>query len=124
MRRDIAEAAAVAQELRDGQLLTGHHHDIVVEPGLIDRRETRIIERPDVDATHLNADLRAHLTDLNHRFVLLVLNLATTGGVSSSPSRMGYASAMHNPIDNAITSRRSIRRFSPTPVPRAVIAEI
>src|SRR3954452_9722225 len=31
---------------------------------------------------------------------------------------------MENSIDHAITSRRSVRRFSPTPVPRAVIAEI
>ena len=33
---------------------------------------------------------------------------------------------MHDPalVDRAITSRRSIRRFLPTPVPRPVIAEI
>src|SRR4030095_3665121 len=41
MRNDEAEAAAVAQEVLDLELLLRHHHHVVGEPGAIDRVEPR-----------------------------------------------------------------------------------
>jgi hypothetical protein len=66
MRHNNAEAPAVAQEVVDRQFLVAHHHDIVVEPGLIDRSKARIVQRPDIDAGDFDADLRPHPANLNH----------------------------------------------------------
>ena len=52
-----AEAAAVAQEVVDLELLARHHDDVVVEPRPIDAGELRVVERLDVDALDLGADL-------------------------------------------------------------------
>ena len=70
VRHDRPEAAAVAQEILDLELLVAHHQDVVVEPGLVDRRESPIVERLDVDAGDLDADLRAHAANLDHRSLL------------------------------------------------------
>src|SRR5579859_6372814 len=57
MRRQGAEAATVAQEVFDLELLAWHDHDVVVEPRSIDDREARVVEGFDVDARDLGADL-------------------------------------------------------------------
>src|SRR6266536_2173131 len=65
VRDDPTEAAAVAQEVLDLELLLPHHDDIVPEPGAIDRVEPARVERPDVDPADLRADLWPHSSDLN-----------------------------------------------------------
>src|SRR5271155_123261 len=70
MRHDRAKAAAVMHKIRNRQILVAHHHDVVVEPGLIDRRKTRIVERFDIAPGDLAADLRPHAADLDHRSFL------------------------------------------------------
>src|SRR5207253_10814977 len=64
---DDSEAAAVAQEVLDLELLARHHDDVAVEPRPIDRGEARVVERLDVDAVDLGADLRSQAANLNHR---------------------------------------------------------
>ena len=63
--RECAEAAAIAQEVFDLELLTRYDHDVVVEPGSIDDRKARVVERFDVDTRHLGANL-AQWPNLNH----------------------------------------------------------
>jgi hypothetical protein len=66
-----AKAAAVAQELLECEFLVAHHHHVVVEPGLIDRRKAGVIQRPHIDTGDLDADLRSHAADLNHGYASL-----------------------------------------------------
>ena len=63
---DDAETAAVADEVIQRQVLAGDHQDVVVDPGLVDRREARIIECADIDAADFDPDLRSHLAYLDH----------------------------------------------------------
>ena len=58
VRGHRAEALAVADEIRDRQILAAHAHDVVVEPSLIDPAESVVVHRLDVDAAHLDPDLR------------------------------------------------------------------
>ncbi len=67
------EAAAVAEELLDRQILVAHHHDVMVEPRLIDWRESRVIQRLHIDAGHFDADLWAHATDFNHGYTSTII---------------------------------------------------
>src|SRR3954453_2694379 len=67
MRHHLPEAAAVAQEIVDGQVLPGNDENVVVQPCLVDRGKTRVIECLDVDPTDLDPDLGSHAADLNHR---------------------------------------------------------
>ena len=124
VRRDMAETAAVAQELGDRQVLAGHHQNIVVEPCLIDRREPGIVERPDIDATDFHADLRPHLADLNHGMPSwhadsghhrpgAVKSVASGGcGYSAAEWRTTdeYSTAM---CDDSIPTRRSRDHIAP-----------
>src|SRR5690349_11025206 len=66
MRHHEAEAAAVAEELLNGQLLVPDHHHIVLEPSLVDRREAVIIQRSDINTGDLYADLCPQKTNLHH----------------------------------------------------------
>ena len=63
---DDAEAAAIAQEIFDLQVLTGHDGDVVVEPGAIDRGEARVVERLDVHPMDLGTDLRPQASNFDH----------------------------------------------------------
>jgi hypothetical protein len=67
VRHDDAEAAAVAQEVLDLELLIGDDEDIAVEPRAVERREARVVERLHVDAARLDADLRSQPANLDHR---------------------------------------------------------
>src|SRR5271170_6309257 len=69
MRYNRAKAAAVAHEIRDRQILVAHHHDIIVEPSLIDWRKTPIVERLDVDPGDLHPDLRPHAANFHRSFL-------------------------------------------------------
>src|SRR5438046_1016456 len=61
-----AEAPAVAQEVFDLEILARHHDHVAVEPHPVDRGEARVVERLDVDAENLGADLRSQAANLNH----------------------------------------------------------
>jgi len=58
VRRHRAEALAIADKIGDRQILAAHAHDVVVEPSLIDPAESVVVHRLDVDAAHLDPDLR------------------------------------------------------------------
>jgi hypothetical protein len=58
VRRHRPEALAVADEIGDRQILAAHAHDVVVEPGLVDPAEIVIAHGLDVEAAHLDPDLR------------------------------------------------------------------
>ncbi len=64
------EAVAIAQKILDLELLVSHDEDIAVEPGLVDRGETCIVEGFDVDTRDLDADLRTHAANFDHRSLL------------------------------------------------------
>src|SRR5262249_2526968 len=66
MRRHRAKAFAVANEVRDRQILVADDHDIVVEPSLVDPVPNRLVDRLDIDTGDLDADLRPHPADLEH----------------------------------------------------------
>src|SRR5206468_12172996 len=83
MRYDDPEAAAVAQEVLDLELLAGHHDHVGVEPRPVDRGEARVVELPDVDSEDLRADLLAETSNLDHRSVLPV----SGPPLSSTPRR-------------------------------------
>src|SRR5262245_38951636 len=80
MRDDDPEAAAVAQEVLDLELLPRHHDHVVVEPGTVDRGEAPIVERLDVDPRDLRADLRAEAVNLDHGVILLSPASSERGG--------------------------------------------
>src|ERR1700730_3136208 len=65
------EAAAIAEEVLDLELLTRHHEDVGIQPRSIDDGETRVVELPDVDPVDLRAYLRPQAANLDHRYVLL-----------------------------------------------------
>src|SRR6185295_1537257 len=50
----------------DRELLVHHDRDVVIEPRPVDPREARVVERLDVDAPDLDADLRAQTPDFHH----------------------------------------------------------
>jgi hypothetical protein len=58
MGMDDAEPAPIAQEVLDLELLPGYHEHVGIELGTVNRGEARIVERLDVDAVNLRADLR------------------------------------------------------------------
>src|SRR6266542_1281027 len=92
VRDDPTEAAAVAQEGLDLELLLRHHDDIVGEPGAIDRVEPAGVERPDVDPADLRADLWPHSSDLNrirHGHILAPLAREVKGRRSWAGQRGG-----------------------------------
>jgi hypothetical protein len=66
VRNDDAEPAAVVEEVLDRQVLVGHDGDVVVEPRAVDRREAGVVQRLDVDAADLGANLRPQASDLDH----------------------------------------------------------
>jgi hypothetical protein len=66
MRVHHAEAAAVAEEVFNLELLIRHHEHVAVEPGAIERGEARVVERLDVHAVDLGADLLAEASDFDH----------------------------------------------------------
>src|SRR5262249_12654350 len=73
MRDDHAEAAAVAEEVLDLELLLGHHQHVVGEPGAVDLPEPRVVEGLHVDPADLRADLRpepSHLDRGRHGHIL------------------------------------------------------
>src|SRR5258705_2661200 len=73
MGDDHAEAAAVAQEVLDLEVLLRHHHHVVGEPGTIDRVEPRGVERLDVEPADLRPDLQPeplHLYRARHGDIL------------------------------------------------------
>src|SRR5262249_44870448 len=65
MRLDPAEATAVAQKVVDLELLARHDHDVGVEPRAVNGREARVVQRLDVHAVNLGADLRPQPTNLD-----------------------------------------------------------
>src|SRR5437016_2067546 len=68
MRRHRPEPLAVADEIGNRHVLAAHAHDVVVEPSLVDAVPGRLVHRLDIDAPHLDADLRAYAADLDHGF--------------------------------------------------------
>ncbi len=73
VRNDRPEAAAIAKKILDLELLVSHHEDIALEPSLVDRGETCIVEGFDVDIRDLDADLRTHAANIDHRSLLQVV---------------------------------------------------
>src|SRR2546422_6448669 len=65
------EAAAIAEEVLDLELLTRHHEDVGIQPRAIHGGEARVVELPDVDSVDLRAYLRPQAANLDHRYVLL-----------------------------------------------------
>src|SRR5206468_3446271 len=72
VRHDEPEPATVAQEVFDLELLARHHDHVGVEPRAVDLGEAGVVERLDVDAEDLRADLLAEASNLDHRSVLPV----------------------------------------------------
>ena len=70
MRDHHTEATAVAQEVLDLEILVGHHEDVGVEPRAVDRGEAGVVQRLDVDAPDLGANLRSQAANFDHRFFL------------------------------------------------------
>jgi hypothetical protein len=70
VRDHHAEAAAVAQEVVDLQILLGHHRHVVIEPRPVDGGEAGGVELLDVHAPDLHADLRSQPANLDHRCLL------------------------------------------------------
>src|SRR5690606_33512846 len=50
------EAPAVGEEIGNLELLVANADDVVLEPGLIDPAESRIVDRLQVDIDHLGSD--------------------------------------------------------------------
>ena len=72
MRVDDPEAAAVLEEIPDPQILAAYADDVAIQPCPIDRGKARGIERLDVDAVDLGADLRTQPANFHHgRYPLL-----------------------------------------------------
>jgi len=65
VRVDHAEAAAVVQELLDGQLLARDHQHVVIEPRAVDRSEAGLVQPADVDPPDLGPDLRSQAVDFD-----------------------------------------------------------
>src|SRR6185503_4827078 len=53
------EATAVAHVLRQRERLVAHHHYVVVQPRAVNGAEVGIVERADIDARNLGANLRS-----------------------------------------------------------------
>src|SRR5689334_8333157 len=88
MRGDRAEAAAVVEELLQRQLLPSNDQDIVVEPSLVNGVPGGVVQRTEIDAGDLDADLRAHPAHLHHwRFLL---------GWKPSPRRRRCQTSSHS----------------------------
>ena len=84
VRRHRPEALAVMDKIRDRQVLAAHAHDVVVEPSLVDPPPFVVAHRLDVDAAHLDPDLRTHATNFEH--ALLPYMLRTEWGSRCTPA--------------------------------------
>ncbi len=127
MRHDRPEAVAVGDEIGDRQFLAAHAENVVVEPGLVDRRKALVVERLDVDPAHLDADLRTDPADLDHGSSSDVLRhcgpgvntaeLALTNRYSAPRPRDDgiAASTDHTPLQSESATQHRRRRLSPKP---------
>src|SRR2546425_2036458 len=111
-----AEAAAVAQEVVDLELLARHHDDVVVEPRPIDAGELRVVERLDVDALDLGADLWPQAAYLHGRAILTsraTLSRAPAPVVRCPPSRRARRAERRS--SGPSYGRPRARRLAPRP---------
>src|SRR5262249_9475844 len=74
------EAAAVAEEVVDLEILARHDDDVTVEPRPIDRCKPGVIERLDVDPVNLGADLLRQAANLDHGFPPVAMERDWRGG--------------------------------------------